>query len=70
MLHDLFILLTITNQSSDFHDPPEVASKKYPCHNMTGKQNVVVDRKHILCLFWKVMKKIANMSCSKITYNF
>jgi len=51
MLHDLFILLTITNQSSDFHDPPEVASKKYPCHNMTGKQNVVVDRKHILCLF-------------------
>jgi hypothetical protein len=30
-------LLTVTIQSSDIHDPPEVASKKYPCQNTTGK---------------------------------
>jgi len=64
MLHDSLITLTITNQSRDFHDPPQVVSKKYPFHNMIGKWNVALDRKHILFLFWKVMWKLATMSCS------
>lgn len=37
MLHNSFLTLTVTNQSSDFHDPPEVVSKKYPFHNTIGK---------------------------------